>query len=357
MPDPRTYPIPPNWQGLRLETALKRLAKDLSWSQVRALISGRFVRVNGVLAIDADRGVGAGDVIEVTGEAQAAPPGDVDVEVVHADADVVVVNKPAGMMSLRRYEERGWEEARKFAWPALDEVLQRLANAKRLAGGGSVRVLDVHRLDRETSGLMVFARTVAARDGLVELFKRHSVDRRYWAVVRGHPATMRIESWLVRDRGDGLRGSAGGVNVELRAEGEARKPARPAELAASASATGWVPSVSTAELERRGGERAVTHVRPVERLGEYSIVECRLETGRTHQIRIHLSEAGFSLCGERVYTHGAGEAPRVDGSGAPRQALHAFRLGFRHPATGERVEFERGWAEDLAGWLGRLRSV
>ncbi|HSI36107.1 MAG TPA: pseudouridine synthase, partial [Tepidisphaeraceae bacterium] len=123
------------------------------------------------------------------------------------------------------------------------------------------------------------------------------------------------------------------------------------------SATAWAPSVSTAELKRRGGERAVTHVRPVERVGEHSIVECRLETGRTHQIRIHLSEAGFGLCGERVYTHGVGGTPRVDESGAPRQALHAFRLGFRHPVTGERVEFERAWAGDLSGWLERLRSM
>jgi 23S rRNA pseudouridine1911/1915/1917 synthase len=121
------------------------------------------------------------------------------------------------------------------------------------------------------------------------------------------------------------------------------------------AAEAWAPAVSAAELERRGAERAVTHVSPVEEIGAYGVVECRLETGRTHQIRIHLSEAGFGLCGERVYTRGVGEAPRVDESGAPRQALHAFRLGFRHPVSGERMEFERGWSGDLREWMEGLK--
>src|SRR5262249_19568055 len=124
------------------------------------------------------------------------------------------------------------------------------------------RLRAVHRIDRETSGLMVFARTVDAERLLATQFRAHSLHRVYLAVALGDVRDQTFESYLVPDRGDGRRGSTN---------------------------------------NRKLGKRAVTHVKPVERLNGHTVVECRLETGRTHQIRIHLSEAGHPLCGDKVY--------------------------------------------------------
>src|SRR5262249_37057783 len=129
-----------------------------------------------------------------------------------------------------------------------------------ILGGGRVRA--VHRLDKETSGLVVFARTGAAERHLGKQFRAHTVERQYLAIVRGRARPQRIESWLVRDRSDGRRGSG---------------------------------------PKSGAGQRAVTHVRVEEELGDYTLVECRLETGRTHQVRIHLGEAGTPICGDHVY--------------------------------------------------------
>jgi 23S rRNA pseudouridine1911/1915/1917 synthase len=176
----------------------------------------------------------------------------------------------------------------------------------------------VHRLDRETSGLMVFARTPEAEQHLIKQFSKHTVHRVYQAIALGRVEARTIESFLVRDRGDGLRGST----------------AKPDE-----------------------GQRAVTHVRPIENLEGYTVVECQLETGRTHQIRIHLSEAGHMLCGERMYDQVLVEKRKVaDPSGAPRVALHARELGFVHPRTGEELSFKSPWPKDLEMLLQRLRQ-
>src|SRR5205807_6515110 len=175
----------------------------------------------------------------------------------------------------------------------------------------------VHRLDRDTSGLVVFARTPAAESNLGKQFRAHTVGRRYLAITRGRPPEGRIESWLVADRGDGRRGSG-----------------PPGE-----------------------GQRAVTHVRVLEDLGPCCLVECRLETGRTHQVRIHLGEAGAPLAGERVYDRPVNGAPAPDPSGSPRVALHAAYLGFSHPATGAWVEWESPLPEDLQAVVRRLRSA
>ena len=180
------------------------------------------------------------------------------------------------------------------------------------------RVRPVHRLDRETSGLMVFARTAAAEKHLGQQFRAHSIQRRYVAVVQGVVESQTIESRLVRDRGDGRRGSTSLPNA---------------------------------------GKRAVTHVRPIERLGDYTLIECRLETGRTHQIRIHLAENGHPLCGEKVYGQPLFRPRRADTSGAPRLALCAVELGFVHPVTGEAMQFEMELSPDLAEFVERLRRA
>ena len=180
------------------------------------------------------------------------------------------------------------------------------------------QVRAVHRLDRDTSGLIVFARTAEAQQHLEQQFRTHTTKRRYLAVVRGAVESQTIESRLVRDRGDGRRGSTTLPNV---------------------------------------GRRAVTHVRAVERLGEYTLIECRLETGRTHQIRIHLSESGHPLCGDKVYGQPLFRAGQPDTSGAPRLALCAVELGFVHPVTGEPMHFESRPPRDFAEFVRRLRTA
>ena len=180
-------------------------------------------------------------------------------------------------------------------------------------------VIAVHRLDRDTSGLVVFARTRAAAENLTKQFRKHTTERRYLALTRGAPGAKRIESVLVRDRGDGRRGS-------------------------------------TTDLVAEDGKRAVTHVSVLETFGPFALVECRLETGRTHQVRIHLGEAGAPLCGETVYDRPFDGKRHPDGSGAKRPMLHATQLGFAHPESGAAVSWEVAPPEDFAQVLTQLRK-
>jgi 23S rRNA pseudouridine1911/1915/1917 synthase len=163
----------------------------------------------------------------------------------------------------------------------------------------------------------VFARTVPAGRILAEQFRQHTTRRKYLAVAVGRVGKGTIMSSLVRDRGDGRRGSA--------VDGK--------------------------------GKHAVTHVQPSEHFGDaYTLVECRLETGRTHQIRIHLAESGHPICGERVYSAPLGSELK-DQSLAPRVALHAAELGFIHPVTGDEMLFHSRLPKDLQEVLKRLAKI
>jgi 23S rRNA pseudouridine1911/1915/1917 synthase len=164
---------------------------------------------------------------------------------------------------------------------------------------------------------VVFARTVTAERGLGRQFHRHTVTRRYLAVVAGEVGPQRIESYLVRDRGDGRRGST------------------------------TVPGL---------GKQAVTHVEVAERLPGYILLSCRLETGRTHQIRIHLGEAGTPLCGDHVYDRPLHGSPMPDASGAARVLLHAASLGLDHPADGRRLSWTAPLPRDMTALLEHLRT-
>jgi 23S rRNA pseudouridine1911/1915/1917 synthase len=230
-----------------------------------------------------------------------------------ADAHVVVVDKPAGLTTMRHPDEAAefGARARRFLPATLADLLP------GLLGGGRPRVIAVHRLDKDTSGLVVFARTPAAARHLGRQFREHTVDRSYLALVRGRATAGTMTSNLVRDRGDGRRGSS---------------------------------------TQPGAGERAVTDVRVVEELGSYTLIECRLETGRTHQIRIHLGEAGTPLCGERVYDRPLHGRPLSDGSGAKRVALHAATLGFVHPATGKRMTWTSPLPKEMRRLADRLRK-
>lgn len=297
---------------------LRTLLPGESWSRLRTLIESRRVAIDGVLCVQEARRLKAGETVTVHDQPLAAPPQDQQMRIVHRDEQVVVVEKPSGMATLRRFEERHWPERRKRLAPTLDEAVARLLAPRTNRGRASASPLfAVQRLDRDTSGVLVFARTVAARDHLIRQFAAHSVHRVYVAVVEGMVTKRTIRSHLVRDRGDGRRGSG------------------PADQ----------------------GELAITHVTPVESLGDYTLVECRLKTGRTHQIRIHLSEAGHPVCGDVKYGRNRPAGSFSDGSGAPRLALHARELGFLHPTTGQRADFMAPPPEDLARWIETLRRA
>ncbi len=319
----KTFEVTENEAGQTLVATLRAWLPGQSWSQIRKLLSGRRVRVSGTLTLDEGRRLTLGEQVELFDQPAPPPPRATDVRIVHVDAELVVVDKPAGMKTLRHASERGWPEARKGLQPTLDEAVARLLTERERRTRQPRRlrrhrVRSVHRLDRDTSGLLVFARSAEAERSLVEQFSAHTVDRVYHAVVEGSPPAQRIETRLVRDRGDGLRGSTG---------------------------------------DPQAGKPAITHIRPLEALGAYTLVECRLETGRTHQIRIHLSEQGYPVCGETKYTHPLGGTPRRDPSRAPRLALHAAELGFTHPATGERLHFAMPLPPELERFVERLRTL
>jgi 23S rRNA pseudouridine1911/1915/1917 synthase len=303
-----------------LVTLLRQWLPEQSWRDVKRLVQTRRVQINGNLCLDEGRRLTAGEVVRVLQHSQAPPPREDDVKIHFLDNHLVVVEKPAGLTTLRHSEELDWPARRKDRQPTLDELLPRVLARRRSGGpparGKLPRVRAVHRLDRETSGLMVFARSAEAERHLIQQFRRHTIHRKYIAVIHGHIQAQRIESNLVRDRGDGRRGST-------------NKP--------------------------QLGQRAVTHIRPVERLGDYSLIECQLETGRTHQIRIHLSEAGHFVCGDKVYRQPLFKPPLPDNSGAPRVALHAAELGFDHPVTSEPLHFHMPLPRDLKEFIERLR--
>ena len=222
---------------------------------------------------------------------------------VYSDDSIAVVEKPAGLTTMRHEDEAAefGERGRTYLPTTLADLLP------AMLGRPGKPVLAVHRIDRDTTGLVVFARTKIAEDGLNEQFKAHAIERRYLALVRGKPKTRKIETVIAKDRGDGRRGTA--------ADGE--------------------------------GQKAVTQVTVLDQWDEFALVECRLETGRTHQVRVHLGETGTPLCGEEVYDRPLNGAPLPDGSGAARPMLHAARLGLEHPVTGDKLVWESPMPADM----------
>jgi 23S rRNA pseudouridine1911/1915/1917 synthase len=287
-----------------LDRLLREQNPGTSWGDVRRAVRTGKVRVDGSVVTDPSAPVRAGAVVAVRMSAprpeKIALPRDA---IVFADAQVVVVNKPAGIATVPYEDERD----------TLDRLVQ-AALRKTARAGTSVAPLGVvQRLDRETSGLIVFARTTAAKRHLQQQFRTHAIHRRYLAIAWGRVADRTLRSRLVKDRGDGRRGSTDHPDL---------------------------------------GREAVTHVRVLESLRDATFVECRLETGRTHQIRIHLAEAGHPLLGERVYGDRRHGAPAL----APRVMLHAAELGFVHPTTGEELHFEERLPPDMEGVLDGLRD-
>ena len=268
-----------------------------TWSRARSLCEQGKVTVNGERWIDPASRLPPDAVVVVDQQAPRLRSSRLaDEAIVFADRDLVVVDKPPGLLSVADDEEEK------------DTLAQHVRTLLRRRGGreadGKLGV--VHRLDRDTSGLMVFARTASAQRALAALFRAHDIDRVYHALAHGRVEPRRVETWLVPDRGDGLRGSFGHYR---RARGDPPPEAR----------------------------EAITFVQPVRPLDGATLVECRLETGRQHQIRIHLAELGHPLLGEKVYIRDY-DGPVI---AAPRVMLHARLLGFVHPASGKALRFER----------------
>jgi 23S rRNA pseudouridine1911/1915/1917 synthase len=318
--NPGPHTITAEQAGQTLAAVLRALRPGESWARIKALATGRRVAVGGSLCMDPARRLKEGEVVEVLEKSAPVIKGERpdDVVIRHLDEDVVVVEKASGVSTVRHPAERQWDEQRRKLVPTLDDVTQQAIAHRLMKRKHELqRLRIVHRLDKNTSGLVVFARTVRAERELGRQFKAHTVVRRYIAIVPGAVKPQTFSTWLIRDRGDGRRGSG---------------------------------------PEDAAGKRAVTHVDVLEKFPKFTALVCQLETGRTHQIRIHLAEAGHPVCGETVYNRRPDGMVTPDDSGAPRLALHASELGFVHPATSTEMMWDMLPPPDLQRFLERLRA-
>lgn len=297
----------------KLDGVVKSLLA-VPWSEARRALETGKIRVDGEVITDGRRFVQKGQTIAFWPRAPRPETARLlslqDTLLVHVDASVVVVRKPAGISTVP-FEDMSPDEER----GCLDALVRELM-AKRDRVRGRAELGVVHRLDKATSGLLVFARTLAAKKHLSQQFRMHTVHRLYVAVAHGDVRKQTCRSHLVADRGDGLRGSR---------EERGRE---------------------------HGGQWAVTHIEPLERLRGATLIACKLETGRTHQIRIHLAEAGHPLVGESVYVRGYA-GPLLP---APRLMLHAAELGFEHPASEKPMFFREPPPPDFESEVQRLRG-
>jgi 23S rRNA pseudouridine1911/1915/1917 synthase len=307
----RLLTLEPAAAGGRLDKTLAEHLPDLSRGRIQALMAQGMVSREGAVLTDASSKAQAGEYqLLIPAPAPADPqPEDIPLPILFEDAHLIVVDKPAGMA----------------AHPAPGSERGTLVNAllhhcgDSLSGiGGVARPGIVHRIDKETSGILVVAKSDAAHQGLSALFAAHDIDRVYVALTRGapHPAKGTIESRLGRSTHD-------------------RK-----KIA----------------VLKTGGREAITHYKTDRVFGPAdkplaAHVACRLETGRTHQIRVHLASKGTPCLGDPVYGSGPPAAPVRDAmaqAGLTRQALHAAVLGFVHPVTGEALRFESPLPPDMA---------
>ncbi len=325
----------------RLDKALSRDAPadaDLSRTRLMRLIADGAVRLNDVAVTDPKARVAEGDHIAImipVAAAIATVAQEIALNVVYEDAELIVIDKPAGLV----------------VHPAPGSPDRTLVNAllyhcgDSLSGiGGERRPGIVHRIDKDTTGLLVVAKTDRAHHGLAAQFEAHATERAYLAICHGVP-----DAADPRLRGvPGVSFEAGGV-LKINARLARHKSDRQRQAVVMA-----------------GGRHAVTRARVLEGFGMppcAALLECRLETGRTHQIRVHLAHVGHGLIGDTVYGGRRKLPARALPPGAPeladgfpRQALHAAVLGFQHPVTGAALRFEAPLPADMADLLTRLRG-
>ncbi|HEU4821516.1 MAG TPA: RluA family pseudouridine synthase [Qipengyuania sp.] len=291
----------------RLDKALAETS-GLSRERIKGLIADGAVTVDGRTATSASAKVAAGTPFAIAlppTAPLAAAAQDIPIAVVFEDNHLIVVDKPAGLV----------------VHPAAGNSDGTLVNALlhhcagRLSGiNGVARPGIVHRIDKDTSGLLVIAKSDAAHEGLAMQFAEHSIDRRYLAVCAGHPVP-----------------AEGTIATRIGRSDRDRK------------------KMAVLPDDSRRGKRAVTHYRTLRRLDHAALIECRLETGRTHQVRVHCASIGHPLLGDPVYGRTPKQLrPLLDQLGFRRQALHAAELGFTHPITGERLLFQAELPADIS---------
>lgn len=309
---------------LRLDRFLFESGAVPSRNRASQLIDMELVLVNGQVASKPSHKVSRGDVVDVEipqlEESTELVPLEMDLDIVHDDSELCVINKPAGLV----------------VHPAAGHAQDTLVNAlvhqiKDLSMGfGEHRPGIVHRLDKDTSGLLVVAKNDSAQEHLARQFKEKSVHRIYKAIVYGHPKQDRgtITTHLIRHPVDRKR----------------------------------YCSEKISEHSTPKGKRAVTHFQVEERLSSgVSLVSCQLETGRTHQIRVHMFENQHGILGDPIY-NSSGRLKNLKSANLrklikdlPRIALHAEQLGFEHPKTGEQMMFQRDWPDDMNEILNFLK--
>lgn len=298
----------------RLDKALAE-ATGMSRARVQGLIEEGRVDVAGKTATSASAKVAAGApfrIIVAAAMPAEAQPEDIPLTIAYEDEHLVVVDKPAGMV----------------VHPAVGNITGTLVNALlhhcrgNLSGiNGVARPGIVHRIDKDTSGLLVVAKSDAAHEGLAVQFAAHTVHRRYIAVTAGIPSPPE-----------------GTIDARVgRSDADRKKMT-------------VLPNNSSR------GKSAITHYKVMERLDGAAVIECRLETGRTHQVRVHCASIGHPLLGDPAY----GRTPKqlrepLERLGFARQALHAAELGFQHPLTGQTVQFRSNLPQDMAELIDQLR--
>jgi 23S rRNA pseudouridine1911/1915/1917 synthase len=302
--------IQPEMTGWRLDRALAAALPLLSRERLKILISAGAVRIGDRVVRDpASKVMGACDVAVAvplpTAAASAAQ--DIPLMIAYEDEHLIVVDKPAGLV----------------VHPACGNLDGTLVNALlhhcrgSLSGiGGVERPGIVHRIDKDTSGLMVAAKSDRAHAGLAAQFADHSIDRRYRAIVVGRPRP-------IEGRIEGNVGRSSGNRKKMAVVGAGQ------------------------------GKHAVTHYRTLTGLDDAALVECRLETGRTHQVRVHMASIGHPLLGDPVYGR-SNQRGAVKDLGFRRQALHAARLGFRHPITRQSLSFDSNMPADMQELFSHL---
>ena len=299
--------------GQRLDRVIAD-SSGLSRERVKALLGEGRIEIDGRAVTQASFKAVAGSAYRIAvpvAVPAAAAAQDIPLVIVHEDADLIVVDKPAGLV----------------VHPAAGNLDGTLVNALlhhcrgELSGiGGVARPGIVHRIDKDTSGLLVVAKSDVAHEGLARQFADHSLERAYLAVVGGHP--LRLSSTV---SGNIARSSFDRKKMAL--------------------------------VDDSRGKHAVTHYTTLERLDGATLVECRLETGRTHQVRVHLASIGHPLLGDPVYGRTPPRLrPILQRLGFARQALHAAVLGFVHPVSGTALRFNSPAPEDMRELLRELGS-
>lgn len=292
-------------QGVRIDRFLAEYHEELTRSYIQKMIKSNCVLVNGKF-VKASYSVCEGDVIVLQVQEQIEPDilaENIPLDIVYEDKDVILINKPKGMV----------------VHPAPGHYTGTMVNAlmyhckEDLSGiNGVLRPGIVHRIDMDTTGIVIACKNDIAHNSIAEQLKEHSITRRYYAIVHGN-----------------VKEDEGIINAPI-----GRHPVERKKMA----------------INEKNGKNAVTHYKVVERFGDFTWIECRLETGRTHQIRVHMASIGHPLVGDEVY------GPSKSRFHLQGQTLHAYVLGFIHPKTGTYMEFSAALPEYFEKLVLTLRK-